>query len=55
MIIMGYFHAKTEICGENNLDSRGQKFIDLIFRHDLMISNNPNSAPTFNSHWYKLN
>lgn len=46
---MGDFSAKSELWGQNRLDSREQEVIDFYTRHDIVILNDPNRAHTYNS------
>lgn len=48
-IILGDFNAKSPLWGNRPLDNRGSEVIDFVDRNDLMILNEPDSIPTFDS------
>lgn len=47
IIICGDFNAKSELWGENKMDSRGHELINLILKYNIHILNDPHSKPTY--------
>ncbi|GBM81983.1 hypothetical protein AVEN_15546-1 [Araneus ventricosus] len=48
-IINGDFNAKSPTWGQGNLDGRGRKLPELIYRMEMDIVNTMDSPPTFDS------
>lgn len=48
-IILGDFNAKSLLWGQHPLDHRGAQLIDIIVQEDLVVLNNNDSHPSFQS------
>lgn len=47
LIICGDFNPKSELWGQNKIESRGYEIINLLIKYNLDIQNNPHSHPTY--------